>query len=299
MNSYILLVHSNSGTLSPLAGDLEALGFRIQQASGGENALDLVAHIPLLALVVLDGEIGGKELVYLVTAIKKVHPDLPILLLKPAQDVGTGRFGEFMPDVILDAGAGAGEIRDRAERLLCQKLYPGEVVETIQSRSRTVLWEAFKSDLKPGAPCLRANRNMLGPICAILSFCGPGIAGRLVVSGTHEHLAAIYRRIIPDVSDVSIDAAEDLAGEMANQIVGRIKEYFVSRGIGFELASPVFLSGADVEVRYKAGRPSLVIPFHESEDTLFVQFCVDRLDREALGEAEGENVASGGSIVFL
>lgn len=302
MNTYILMVESSSGSLSRIAPDLEALDFQIRHAVDQKSALQVVQETPLLALVVIEDAIGQEDCISLVTAIKKSHPDLPILL-KPCESASITRFGEFMPDAILSLDADSREIRHRAELLLSHRLYPDTVVEMIQRAAQAVLLEAFKSDISPGAPCLRANRNTLAPISAILAFCGPGISGRLVMSGSSPHLASIYRAVLPNAGDITLDMVEDVAGEVANQILGRIKEYFVRRGVDFELASPVFLRGTTVEVRYKAGRPSLVIPLEGKEGTLYLQFCVDTFDPRILSDGlfpdEDEDKAPKGSIVFL
>ena len=118
---------------------------------------------------------------------------------------------------------------------------------------------------------------------------------------SNADLSTVFRRVVPGKGAVSELETEDLAGEMANKILGRLKEYYIRRGQIFGIASPVYLRG-DVAVRYKAGRPSLVLPFEEAEGTLFVQFCIDTSNPAVGAEPAGEvaeDTTQSGDLLFL
>jgi CheY-specific phosphatase CheX len=301
MHMHVLLIEPSTGPLNDLAPELASLDFVVQQASTIELAQEAVVATPLLAMVVIDDSIGRSEGVAFVAYVKERHPDLPVLWVGDASAMPFSSFGEHTPDLILKSPVDREAIPSHAKHLLRQHLYPDSLVDLVRDRAQMVFLDGFSTDVNPGPVCLRANRSTLATVSAILSFCGSGLSGRIVVSGAHDHLATVFRRIVPGEAPVSDFETEDLAGEMANQILGRLKEYYVQRGQIFGITSPVYLRG-DVAVRYKAGRPSLVLPFEEAEGTLFVQFCIDT-SNPAVGTEpaaeHAEDMAQGGDLVFL
>jgi CheY-specific phosphatase CheX len=301
VRTHVLLVDATSQRLNELAEGLRRLDFKLHRAATVSDAERVLSGNALLALVAIDDSLDRREGVAFVNSVKSQHPDLPVLWVGADPSLPLSTFGERTPDLILEELVSSEDVELHAQRLLRHQLYPEAIVDMARDRASAVLSSAFASDLEPGVPCLRANRNTLAPVSAILSFCGSGLSGRIVVSGTDDHLATIFRRIVKGDSAVSERETEDLAGEIANQILGRIKEYFTKQGHLFGITSPVYLRG-DVAVRYKAGRPSLVIPFTEDRGTLFLEFCIDTFDPNASTQTPGEEAddpSPGGELVFL
>jgi CheY-specific phosphatase CheX len=236
----------------------------------------------------------------MVETVRRLHPELPVLWLSDRPELaangGGGGAGPRL-DVVLTGAASAAEVRATADQLLRRHLYSQEIADLIGTTVADVMARSFGTRLRPGTPYLKANRNTLGPITAIVSFAGDGVEGRLLVSATHEYLASVFRRVVKGNRAVSSEEAEDLAGETANQVAGAAKAWFVARGRPFEITSPLYVCGDMTAVRYKAGKPSLVIPFEEDAGQLFVQFCFDEL--RPIGETKPEETVPWGEMEFL
>ena len=122
------------------------------------------------------------------------------------------------------------------------------------------------------------------------------------MSGSQDHLARIFGRVVRQKgARITIKETADLVGEMANQILGKIKQFFVERGHTFGTSTPVFLRGDVVEVRNRSGQPSLIIPFRELDGTIYLQFAFDTFDPETLGtrREDTNSTPKEGEVQFL
>lgn len=80
--------------------------------------------------------------------------------------------------------------------------------------------------LLPGAPC------------GILGFTGDGVHGAIVLVASSELLAASC--------PVQGPASRDWVGELANQLVGRLKNHLILYGVDISLGTPTILRGHEV-----------------------------------------------------
>jgi len=299
MQLHLLLVAPAESAIAPRSDATADPTPHVLHSKNIGDATKLVQCTPMLAMVVIDPLIGVPDAVVLVDGLKKSHPDLPLLWIGEGwQD--TVELEGRRPDGFIQADTDFDKLNDHARRLLRQQLYDSSTVELVRSSALAVLRESFCTVATAGEPCLKANRHTMAPVTAILSFCGPGISGQLSVSGRVEHLATIWRRVLPNRPNVSTDQLEDIAGEIANQTLGRIKAFFVAEGQPFDIGCPIFVRGDVVEIRYKSDRSSLLFSLQEPEGTLYIQFCFDTYDPSQRREENAESsLAPGGELKFL
>jgi CheY-specific phosphatase CheX len=297
MQLHLLLVAPADSAIVGSTQTITNSGPRILRSEGVAEATALVESTPMLAMVVVDRRIGDADAVLLVDGLKKTHPDLPLLWMGDGWE-DTDELEGRRPDGFVAAHADVDSLEGHAKRLLREQLYEESTVELVRTSAEAVLRESFRTSATAGDPCLKANRHTMAPITAIVSFHGASISGQLVVSGRVEHLAEIWRRVLPKRPTVSTDQLEDIAGEIANQTLGRIKSFFVRQGQPFDVSSPVFVRGDTVEIRYKVDRPSLLFALQDPEGTLYVQFCFDSYDPERREDAE-DALEPGGEVTFL
>jgi CheY-specific phosphatase CheX len=151
----------------------------------------------------------------------------------------------------------------------------------------------------PGDTFLKANCHTLGHLNALLVFCGEGIAGHAIISGSQEHFTHLCQQLFAPQQEFSPTEMEDVAQEIANMILGRFKLFFSRYGLPFELGSPVCMrNGAAFDSRVKVGHPSVVLPFSDGTHTLYVEFCIDILDPTQLEKIELDT-AEPGELTFL
>lgn len=309
----ILVVEKGKETIDTLQSGLKDLGFSVRSMSEPAQALDVVRQDLELSLLVIDEGIGTTPGAKLVQDAKNLQPDLPIIWIKQNERVATNAFGRFLPDIMLNSPLEADEFLRQAERLLCEDMYPPDIVGRLSNEVVVAFHEGFATEVVPQQFLLRVNRDVLGESNALISFVGAKLSGRLIMSGSWKHLRAIRQRILPQPTEPALDQLEDMLGEIANHVLGRFKLVFHSLSLPFEVATPVFIRNSEAspdvctvcsrprgpQVRYKALRPTLSMPFFEGDYHLHVEFCFDLFDPAELKLQETEAPAASGDLEFF
>ncbi len=296
IGKFILLVEPTEGKLSQMSSALESLGFELLFVNNAAEATDRIGDTPLLSLVVIDDAIGGPEGNELLTKVKDLHVDLPVLWLctqlAPAPTTNTG----CAPDVLLQHPVNVEALNDAAERLLHQHLYPPALTTHIVACCIDSMRAAYNTELTLTATHIRANGLALGPVTGVLPFVGEAISGRLLVSSHHDVLCAIRERAFKGTSPPSSVDGEDLAGEYANLITGRIKTHFARHDLAFALGTPIIVVGETAKLAYRASRPALVLTFAGIDGTIHVAFYFDLLNREQEAPISANASARGAEV---
>jgi hypothetical protein len=149
-------------------------------------------------------------------------------------------------------------------------------------------------DCEPGAevPTGPARRVT---ILATVGFSADDVRGALVVLASPGFFRATYP--LPDPGDIDI---RDWAGEVANQILGRINNRFARLGCLFSVGTPAIVSGDDLSVELAADRPHASLRGRLGEHEVFMIFDVQRTDGSALFRPceMAETMPEGDGILF-
>ena len=122
-------------------------------------------------------------------------------------------------------------------------------------------------DLLENAHAPPSAHSMTG----FIGFSGP-IRGSLTISSTADLFLASY----PSKTDAGPDLADllDWAGEIANQLLGRIKRRFCERGVDFEASTPAAIRGRDIGGRSPVREGVCDLTFRVGADLVGVSFEV-------------------------
>jgi CheY-specific phosphatase CheX len=110
-----------------------------------------------------------------------------------------------------------------------------------------------------------ATHTMTG----FIGFSGP-IRGSLTVSST----ADLFRASYPSKGEPNIADLLDWVGEIANQLLGRIKRRFCERGVDFEASTPAAIRGRDIGGRSPVREGVCDLVFRVGSDVVGVSFEV-------------------------
>jgi CheY-specific phosphatase CheX len=163
----------------------------------------------------------------------------------------------------------------------------------------TALLEAFGTTVRYD-PAGEARHPPEDGLLAIIGFAGgeKGMRGSLVLSANRGLLArsrpvpqsqtvaptaAAPRSAGPDTAPNSgVDALQDWIGELANQLLGRLKSRLLAHGVAIQLGTPTTVSGLELRVRTGTGeRQATPLWLLAGDDWLVV-----RLDAIASPDAE-------------
>jgi CheY-specific phosphatase CheX len=298
-NKYLLLLISRpDSALLSFVPELKRYNFSVVQASSAERGLSFVRSSPRLSMVSMDDGIGLVEAVRVLREIKALQPGLPVIW---TSSVGAAvDFKGAQPDAILNVPFSADEFHREATRLLCEHFYAPDLVQELSDTVVQGLAQSFNTDVEPQAPFLKGTRVLGGDMSALLYFYGPGIEGHLIVSSSAEYFCQLRRRTVPGAETVNLVEAGDVAGELANVLLGRFNVHLRARVANhFAMGTPVLLQGSNLVLRRMGGSPALGIDFEGPQGKIFVEFCFDSFNPGEFDPKREPDVVPSGDIIFL
>lgn len=133
---------------------------------------------------------------------------------------------------------------------------------------------------------------------SVLGFTGDAISGSLVLALDVKLLEASHPNLEMGMPVGPADVS-DWAGEMANQILGRIKNKLAVCGVKFAMATPTTVMGKAMQVKLPKDGAALAVRCKGKAGGLtayFVAVCAPGLD---LAKAAGEDAAREGDGLFF
>jgi CheY-specific phosphatase CheX len=86
-----------------------------------------------------------------------------------------------------------------------------------------------------------------GAVVASVGLSGRDVKGALVLMGDVDFLRSIYPAELSGATIAENDLA-DWAGEVANQLLGRLKNRFCRRGLDFSISTPTVIRGVRLQI---------------------------------------------------
>ena len=131
-----------------------------------------------------------------------------------------------------------------------------------------VLSTMAKLNLAPGKPCLKQDDKALGVVTGIMAMEGSQAKGSLAISFPEEVILDIYKRMLHQEKTEVDDMAKDLAGEIANMVIGGAKKILLDEGydFGYPASWPVLITLSNTPI--KAARSCYLSPVNPVTSTL-------------------------------
>jgi CheY-specific phosphatase CheX len=291
---YALVMRPRSKGLNWLVHILRANGFRVAVCERFEEIPDVIAKSPWLSLLVLDTSGLRKGDGARLAEVQEKHPELPVLCVAPEGGPSAPVAG--IPTVSLKD---AENIMARTEEMLSRRFYPDFVLDGMRTCAAETLREGFKTDAKLLSVSLKLTRSVLGKMIPFISFCGPGVSGHMVLNAPVARLRSMYKRVLVRRTAPSVDDLGDLAGEILNQVLGRLKSHCARYGVAFDLGLPVVATGERVVVRVPRAAPAVVFDLGVPGGHIFLEFSLTSMDLADARLSPAEAELTSGEISFL
>lgn len=289
----ILLLTPPNGAFESLYPQLEERSFEVHEVSDADAALAYVRSQPSLAMMVVDGKAASAK-PDLVRAMRALAGDLPVAWLV-GEGQETPKFGVLAPHAVFPSLPTPEEFFKRASKLLAEDYYPKSLLITVVSAVNSVLATTFQTAVDVGAPWLKLSSLLPGQYNAFLPFMGRDSAGHVLVSGQGEHIAALGIELgfEPDMDERSI--VREVLGEIANQVVGRVKTDCGSYLPDMRVGLPLLLAGREMGITYPSARPCVSVQVGDGRGELHVEFSFHRAN---VG-ADESNIQDAGEVVLF
>jgi hypothetical protein len=291
---YALVMRPKDKSLNWLVHILRANSFRVAVGQQLDGVLDVISASPWLSLLVLDTSGLKKGDTARLAEIQEKHPELPILCIAPP-----GAPAAPVAGIATVPLTDASDIIARAEQMLSRRFYPDFVLDGLRACAAETLCEGFKTDAKLLSVSLKLTRSVFGKMVPFISFCGPGVSGHMVLNAPVARLRSMYRRVLVRKSNPSVDDLGDLAGEILNQVLGRLKSHCARYGVAFDLGLPVVATGDRVVVRVPRAAPAVVFDLGVPGGHLLLEFSLTTMDLSEPRIIAATPEMSSGDISFL
>ena len=150
-----------------------------------------------------------------------------------------------------------------------------QIIDSTQSVFDTMLM----LPMTPGISLSEKVYNFKDSISGMLGFAGD-IQGMLTIHCPQEVAFAITGALLGMEVDEVDEDVKDTIGEMANMVLGGIKEGFLEHGIQINLAVPTILAGRSYRVSGMDDATWTTVPFHLDEGQFLVELKLkDRKNR--------------------
>lgn len=175
-------------------------------------------------------------------------------------------------------------------------IYDPKVIRIFLESAIYIFKNTAKIEIESQKPFIKNENIAYNDYSAIIGFSNKRIKGNMTVNMEKDLLIKILSIILVHYGGVIDDEAlRDIAGELANQILGRAKHLFLQElHSSFELAIPTTIYGKGHILNYPNQSGVLVIPFTHEKTTLYIEFCIEenKFLQENIMEEKEENNTS-------
>lgn len=254
---------------------LEVIQPSLEELATGAHSLQGEA----VALLAMDASSSGGPggAAEVLRQIRQHHPHLPALWVGVGQEPAPEGF-EF----VVHDGDELSNLDGLVSGALYRQIYADWLVDVVSDSAIDTLRQSFSLEASLVDVRLRANQWSLSGVTALVQFQGAGAAGRMMVNGSEELLSVLVERSL-GADSRGISAAMELCGELANQVLGRIKGALARRRIDLSLGIPLVLKGEDVVLRQVERQPSLLLHLASDLGPVFVEVGLARLTAASVG----------------
>ena len=254
---------------------LEVIQPSLEELATGAHSLQGEA----VALLAMDASSSGgiDGAAEVLKQIRQHHPHLPALWVGVGQEEAPEGF-EF----VVHDGDELSHLDGLVSGALYRQVYADWLVDVVSDSAIDTLRQSFSLEASLVDVRLRANQWSLSGVTALVQFQGAGAAGRMMVNGSEELLSVLVERSL-GADSRGIGAAMELCGELANQVLGRIKGALARRRIDLSLGIPLVLKGEDVVLRQVERQPSLLLHLASDLGPIFVEVGLARLAAATVG----------------
>ena len=274
---------------------LKALDFVVSLAPTFDVAERAVQRAHDLALVVIDGTSHVDQATALLGRVKDLHRGLPVLWIGPALRHSVA------PDAHLPDTATMHELEEAAKKLLFDDLYPPRVVRVFVSACNTAITGLFDCGVESAEPTLSRSAVRIGNVTAFMLMNGDLTSAHLALSSDEATLCALGYRIGFDASEGKRRLAIDMATELVNQVMGRMKATSEMLEV-LQLSLPYVFTGEGISVYAPTSKPSLTLQLTCNElggGVLNLDFWYKtRIVADPEAERRAAELADGG-LLFL
>jgi len=126
---------------------------------------------------------------------------------------------------------------------------------------------------KPGRPSVKGKNEVVSGkhITGLMNMSGDSSNVSIALTFTEASILHIANKMLPNDSQQIDGVVIDLAGELANMVLGGVKATLEEQGEFFDLSLPTIIVGNEYLIAHRTNAPIIVLPFSMPEGDFYVE----------------------------
>ena len=150
-----------------------------------------------------------------------------------------------------------------------------EFINPFLSSMLNVMSTMAQMELKPEKPKLKKNEIAHGDVSGLIGMVSDQAKGSLSITFEGSLALATMKNMVGEAPDEVNDEITDLVGEITNMVTGGAKRMLSEKGIEFDMATPMVVSGANHSIKHKAEGAVVIIPLGSEFGKAYIEFSFD------------------------
>lgn len=152
-----------------------------------------------------------------------------------------------------------------------------EFVNPFITSLMNVLKTMASTELKTGKPNKKKDTTAKGDVSGLIGMVGPQVKGSFSVSFSQSLALHIMEKMVGEhYTEINADII-DMVGEITNMVTGGAKLELGQKGLEFDMATPLVVSGPNHSVTHKVDGPTLIMPFTSDAGQAFIEICFENV----------------------
>ncbi|MFQ3339610.1 MAG: chemotaxis protein CheX [Colwellia sp.] len=150
-----------------------------------------------------------------------------------------------------------------------------EFINPFLSSMLNVMSTMAQMELIPEKPRLKKNEIALGDVSGLIGMVSDQANGSLSITFEGGLALATMKKMVGEAPDKVNEEIIDLVGEITNMVTGGAKRLLSEKGIEFNMATPIVVSGTNHSIHHKAKGPVVIIPLKSELGRAYIEFSFD------------------------
>ncbi len=150
-----------------------------------------------------------------------------------------------------------------------------EFINPFLSSMLNVMSTMAKIELTPEKPKLKKNEVARGDVSGLIGMVSPETKGSLSITFDAPLALATMKGMVGEAPDEVNEEITDLVGEITNMVTGGAKRMLSEKGIEFNMATPIVVSGKQHTIHHKSKGPVVIISLKGDAGRAYIEFSFD------------------------
>ena len=150
-----------------------------------------------------------------------------------------------------------------------------EFINPFLSSMLNVMSTMAQMELIPEKPRLKKNEVAMGDVSGLIGMVSPQAKGSLSITFEAGLALATMKNMVGEAPDEVNEEITDLVGEITNMVTGGAKRLLSEKGIEFDMATPIVVSGPNHTIHHNAKGPVILIPLKSELGRAYIEFSFD------------------------